>query len=126
MTAYSAVLSGERRADAIVELDYADGSRERLPVTYRQDILATWMAGSDDRSTPEPRLAWQMTNQGSPRLASWLSRIYAVHLANPHPERAVESLALEATDEAFSTPLFFAISAEEPGTAGPSVTAASK
>jgi len=39
-------------------------------------------------------------------------RLFHVRCANPHPERLVRSIAIEASDEPFSGPSIFAITAE--------------
>jgi hypothetical protein len=97
---------------AIVEIDYRDGGRERLPLIYYQDIDATWSESEGKAGNATPRVAWRATNAGTPLAYEKISRIYGVRLANPHPEREVASLALEAVDEAWSSPLIFAITAE--------------
>ena len=112
MAGYGGLAVEKKTAYAIVELDYRDGSRERLPLIYQQDLDATWSENDGKAGNPGPRIAWRATDAGTPLGYQKYSKIYSVHLANPHPEKEVVGLALEAVDEAWSSPLIFAISAE--------------
>jgi len=104
-------------SNAIVEFDYADGSRARQPLLCGADFVPNY---ADDDAARIMKLiqpdggiapvAWRATNIGS--AFHWISTINAVRVVNPHPERVVASIALKATDVAFSSPLFFAITAE--------------
>ncbi|MGA9335296.1 MAG: WD40 repeat domain-containing serine/threonine protein kinase, partial [Rudaea sp.] len=106
---------------SIVELAYADGTRARLPLECWGNMLPSKVDekiavqvrkvqfGSTDHR-PVPPIAWRQTNFGT--TFGWDSMIEAVRLLNPHPERAVSSIALEATDLPYSSPLFFAITTE--------------
>jgi hypothetical protein len=99
---------------AFVEVDYRDGTRARLPLVYGRDI--GW--GMDEREGRKGesglRVAWRETGVGQPRAQRGIARIYLARLVNPSPEKVVAGLALEATDEAWSMPGFFAITLEPP------------
>jgi WD40 repeat protein len=94
---------------AFVELAYRDGTRARLPIIYNRDIKERWRT---DWKTPG-RIAWRLRDfgTGSSDPETYPSLV-AVRLVNPHPDREVASLALEAVDTQFSSPSFFAITAE--------------
>lgn len=104
-------------SNAIVELDYADGTHARLPLLCGQDFVPA-MADDDvakqlgliKSGETMPHAAWRATNISTPFPS--ISTISAVRVVNPHPDRIVSSIALAATDVAFSSPLFFAITAE--------------
>ena len=105
----------KNRPYAMVEIDYRDGGREHLPLIDHRDVDASW---SDEEGKPgevSPRVAWRATNVGAPNGGEATSKIFSVRIANPHPDREVVSLALESVDEAWSAPLFFAITAEPLG-----------
>jgi len=109
----SMLISGETRPYAIVEIDYRDGSRDRLPILYHRDVNESTSWRNAKAGETWARIAWRSRNSyGSPRNRVPPRSIFAVHLANPHPEREVASLALEAGDEAWSSPSFFAITAQ--------------
>lgn len=72
---------------------YADGSLERLPMRYGRD-MTMWT----ERPPGASRVAWRLT---LPRVESGLMEsrtvdLYRIRLANPHPERRVRSLDIEA------------------------------
>jgi hypothetical protein len=115
ITSYDGLYVDEERPFTIVELDYRDGSRERMPLIYLRDIMPTNFYNAGKSGESSPRVAWRATDSGTPRGGVWPSTICAVRLANPHPEREIASLAVEATDEPDSTPLVFAITAEPVG-----------
>ena len=111
LVAATTILNRGPLAYAVVELNYRDGSRERLPILYQRDVYAYWK----EPAQVTARIAWRDIDAGSPSNMHRPFRLYNVHLANPHPERAVASIALEATDEAWSAPAFLAITAEPIG-----------
>jgi WD40 repeat protein len=92
---------------AFVELEYRDGGRARLPIIYNRDIKEWWRTVWD---TPG-RIAWRLRDYGTGRMGMAQSMV-TVRLANPHPQREVASVALEAVKMQFSSPAFFAITAE--------------
>jgi serine/threonine protein kinase len=102
----------ELRAMAIVQLDYRDGSHERLPIQCVGADCSAWFPEADMLDETAPPVAWRSTDAAIPWSVWHATKIYAVHLKNPHPEREVKNLALEAVDEPWSAPMFFAISAE--------------
>jgi WD40 repeat protein len=93
---------------AFVELEYRDGGRARLPIIYNRDIKEWWRTVWD---TPG-RIAWSLRDYGTGRTGQ---SMVTVRLANPHPQREVASVALEAVKMQFSSPAFFAITAEPTG-----------
>jgi hypothetical protein len=99
---------------AFVEIAYRDGGRARLPIVYLKDVD---YVGSDEPAkvgADSARVAWRATMAGTPNVYRTMQKIFAVHLANPQPQREVVSLALEAGDEDWSLPVFFAITLELP------------
>ena len=113
MTGCCMLASHEPHPYAFVELDYADGSRERLAIVYQRDVMEAW---SEDPAGNRARVAW--------RAHDGAFRLFHVRCANPHPERLVRSIAIEASDEPFSGPSIFAITAE-PVEASPNLSATS-
>ncbi|HZX92108.1 MAG TPA: WD40 repeat domain-containing serine/threonine protein kinase [Rudaea sp.] len=93
--------SHEPHPYAFVELDYADGSHERTAIVYQRDVMEAW---SGDPAGNRARVAW--------RAHDVVFRLFHVRCANPHPERLVRSIAIEASEERFSGPSIFAITAE--------------
>lgn len=104
------LLQGRPRAPyAQVVIGYADGSTARVPILYHQHLWEPW---GDPGDAIPARVAWveppprAMVNFESPY------RIYSARLANPHPQRAVSTLAFEATDKPWSGPLILAVTVE--------------
>ena len=93
---------------ATIELQYVDGSKAALAIQARTQVWPWWHDGTD---LPEQPLAYLSQFAETSESSSWnsLSRFYAVRLANPHPEREVESIAIAATPHAWSSPLVLAI-----------------
>ena len=100
------------RPFAVVELDYRDGNRERLPILCLRIDCTVWNPEADLLDKTAPPVAWRATDAGVPWGVWHASKIYSMRLVNPHPEREVASLAIEATNEHWSAPLLFAITAE--------------
>ncbi|GAB3370845.1 hypothetical protein GCM10027431_18980 [Lysobacter rhizosphaerae] len=88
---------------ALIELHYRDGSVAKLPIHSRSEVWAFWHDGTDLPEQPLAYLSQLAYTTG------YVARLYAVHLENPHPEREVQSLALAATDYAWSSPLVLAV-----------------
>jgi len=112
VTGRNSLRSGQASPYAIVEISYRDGSRERLPIIYRRDLDRFWWPTDGYGDTVRARIAWRARNYGTPADYASPNAIFAVRLVNPHPQREVNSLALEATEEAWSAPSFFAITVE--------------
>ena len=110
------------RAMATVQLDYRDGSHERLPIECTGPSCSAWYPEADVLDEPAPRVAWRATDAGIAWSTWHPTKIYTVRLVNPHPEREVESVALEAVDQPWSAPIFFAITAEPLGSTAPPAT----
>lgn len=105
-------------AQAYLLLRYQDGSAARIPIMNGRDV---W-GGPDMGDALPARIAWTGTASGFPD--GFDARLYAARLANPHPDRAVASIAFEAAEFFASGPLVFAVTAELPpaaiAAAGPS------
>lgn len=87
-----------------VVLHYRGGASARLPLMWSRDFLAFW---EDPRQFEQPRVAWFM-----PAANGWGSddtSLFEMRLTNPHPDRVIESIDLEATDQYWSAPIFVAI-----------------
>ncbi len=94
---------------AFVELEYRDGSRARLPIIYNRDIKEWWRTAW----TTPGRIAWRLRDYGTGRMDPGAHpSMVTVRLVNPNPQREVASIALEAVKMQFSSPAFFAITAE--------------
>ncbi|HEX7914324.1 hypothetical protein, partial [Rudaea sp.] len=105
----------KREPYCYVELTYADASKARLPIVYRNDIWESWVNTGDAGTA---HVAWSGSS-GTPGGAP--ARLYAVRLANPYPQRSVASVAFESTDVEWSLPALLAITAET-GTATSAAT----
>lgn len=107
---------------ARIVLNYRDGSHARLPIVWGREFAAYW---DDPNEFRQPQLAWFR-----PPDTGWGSdgtSLFVMRLANPHPERRIESLDLETTQERWSAPAFVAITLEppaDPKTAGMPLAAA--
>jgi len=91
-----------------VVLHYRGGEKARLSLMWSRDFVAFWEDPSQFR---QPRLAWYM-----PMVNGWGSdstSLFEMRLANPHPQRVIESIDLEATEQYWSAPIFVAITLEE-------------
>jgi WD40 repeat protein/tRNA A-37 threonylcarbamoyl transferase component Bud32 len=83
----------QRPAQANLVVHYDDGSVARMPVRYARDV-GMWIEPPPDQS----HVAWRVT---LPRVETGTLYyqtvdLYRVRLANPHPERAVRSVDIEA------------------------------
>lgn len=105
--------TAEPYAYANVRVHYRDGSSTLLPIRTGRDVSATdlglgnvaWVRGDHLRLTGGLR---QMLIN-NPRLL------------NPHPDRLIDSIDLEASKTQWATPVFFAVTAEpvtSPGNSG--------
>ncbi len=92
---------------AIIELRYRDGSKARLSAFYRRDLLP-WWAIATKPPVPVPALLGREDDWQDNDISLW-PLLYSVDLQNPHPEREVVELALEATPYAWSRPAVLAI-----------------
>ncbi|MBS0557328.1 MAG: protein kinase [Proteobacteria bacterium] len=94
------------RAYAYVRLHYRDGSQARLPLRTQREVKG-W--SQFDRPTP---VGWY---QGDVNRILGLASQFIFNnprLANPHPEKIIETIDLETIPNVWSTPVFFAITAE--------------
>jgi hypothetical protein len=93
------------RAYANIRLHYRDGSEALLPIRTQREVPGLT---DHDRPTPIGWASGDLASIGAPR-----SQLYSnPRLPNPHPERIIKSLDLEATKEGWSEPVFIAITAE--------------
>jgi hypothetical protein len=99
---------------ATVRLQYRDGSTEVLPLRTQREVPG-WTAF--DRPVPVGWVQGDHLRQ-SGQLRQLL--ISNPRLANPHPERPLQSLDLEAAAADWSTPVFLAITIEPVTTSAPS------
>jgi hypothetical protein len=100
----------ERRPYAFVEIDYRDGTRERIPLLWLADVNGEDAVGK--KGEVWARVAWRDTGAGLTRDRHAVTQLFQARFVNPHPDKPVASLALEAADEAWSTPAFLAITLE--------------
>ncbi|QSX74932.1 protein kinase [Lysobacter arenosi] len=91
-----------------VVLHYRDGATARLPLIWGRDFVAFW---EDPRQFQQPRLAWYMPMENG--WGSDSTSLFEMRLVNPHPERVIESIDLEATEQYWSAPIFVAITLQE-------------
>ena len=105
MLAALAVAEPQEREYARVRLHYRDGGESVLSIHTQRDVPG--MTGND-RPTP---VGWEYT--GFALVGVLPIQTFAnPRLANPRPERIVESLDLEGTEAGWSEPVFIAITAE--------------
>ncbi len=106
-----AVPTPEVRTYAWVHLHYADGSSAQVPIRTRIEV-----SGLTDDEPPTP-IGW-VTGEVLRQIG--LTRLQLFHnprLPNPHPQRRVLRLDLETPADAWSNPVFLAISIEPVPTA---------
>jgi WD40 repeat protein len=105
MLATLAVPEPQEREYARIRLHYRGGGEAVLPIRTQRDVSG--MTGHDQ---PTP-VGW--SNEGLDAVGVLPIQTFASpRLANPHPERIVESLDLEGSDAGWSEPVFVAITAE--------------
>ena len=98
--------ANEVRDYAWLRLHYADGSRARVPIRTRVEV-----PGLGRREPPTP-IGWIRADFQRQIGMMRLQEISNPRLVNPHPERRIMSLDLETPPDAWSNPVFFAITAE--------------
>lgn len=106
-------IKGEARDPyATLEWDYADGSKARTPLLNRDQMQFSLNPHLAADASPLG-IAWiDLGAQSFGGLFAWAPTTYALHLDNPHPERALRSLALESVATPWSTPVLLAITLE--------------
>lgn len=74
-------------------LHYADGSTERLSVVYGRHV-SNWVSFANGAAKPptDAGLAWTGTNDNTDLNPGMKIHLYAFSVANPHPDREIESL----------------------------------
>jgi hypothetical protein len=100
MYAPQAVPTSEVRDYAYLRVHYTDGGSALLRIRTQREVLAPtsvgWVRGQI------------LTMLGSSRLELYSNP----RLPNPHPEKLIATIDLEAADEGFSEPMFYAVTAE--------------
>ncbi len=97
---------------AMLELAYADGGRTRLPLRYRRDV---WVVAAPIVDTTDAVVAYSALGAAGTmwsRQIPLAAHLYAVRLANPHPERKLVALAWESVRAPHSHPLLLATTIE--------------
>ncbi|MEO8959760.1 MAG: serine/threonine-protein kinase [Rudaea sp.] len=101
------LVESRERLYATVRLHYRDGSQAVVPIRTQREVK-----GWTDHDRPTP-IGWV---QGAMMRVLGVMRQSVVfnnpRLPNPHPEKIVVSLDLETAPSRWSTPVFFAITAE--------------
>jgi hypothetical protein len=95
---------------ATFELTYRDGSRARVPILYRKQLWEWWTDSTEGGS----RLAYLAAGVLDSNPSMYPPLFFEVHLPNPHPEREIASVALEAVDGNRSQPVLLAITIDPP------------
>ena len=93
------------RVYANVRLHYRDGSEAVLPLRTQREVKG-WSA--DDRPTP---VGWSQNALDVIGLTREML-LNNPRLPNPHPEKIVDSIDLETARNGWSTPIFYAMTAE--------------
>jgi hypothetical protein len=84
-------LDGTEVASLVVR--YADGSAERVPIVYGEDVRDWWYDPAQPGRT-RAAVAWTGTNPPARENRQDI-RLFAMTWANPHPDRLVSSIDLE-------------------------------
>ncbi|HSD15902.1 MAG TPA: serine/threonine-protein kinase [Thermomonas sp.] len=105
MTSGAQPRGGKAAPTATFELTYRDGSRVRLPILYRKQLWEWWTGSTEGGS----RLAYLASGILDTNPSMYPPSFFEVRLANPHPEREIASVALEAVDGNRSQPVLLAI-----------------
>jgi WD40 repeat protein len=105
MLASFAIPEPNEREYARIRLHYRDGGQAVLSIRTQRDV-----PGSTGHDRPTP-VGWAHNDLAVIGVLP-IQQFSAPRLANPHPERIVESLDLEASEEGWSEPVFLAITAE--------------
>jgi hypothetical protein len=105
MLAQFALPEPSEREYARVRLHYRGGGQATLSIRTQRDVPG--MTGHD-RPTP---IGWAENELATIGVLP-IQQFASPRLANPHPERIIESLDLEDSEEGWSEPVFLAITAE--------------
>jgi hypothetical protein len=93
------------RTYASVRLHYRDGGEAVLPIRTQREV-----PGMTDHDRPTP-IGWAINAFATIGVVP-LQIFSNPRLPNPHPERIIATLDLEASDKEWSEPVFIAITAE--------------
>ena len=91
---------------ASVRLHYVDGSSAILQIRTQREVPGL---SETDRPTP---FAWAISDKHRLQGDPGQRRISSPRLPNPHPERLIATIDLEAAQDRFAQPVFFAVTAE--------------
>ncbi len=106
MYAPQAIPTSEVRDYAYLRVHYTDGSSALLRIRTQREV-----PGSTSHDAPTP-VGW-LPGRILIVLGSSRQELYSnPRLPNPHPEKLIETIDLEAANEGFSEPMFFAVTAE--------------
>jgi len=106
MYASQAIPTSEVRDYAYLRVHYTDGASALLRIRTQREV---WGSTSHDAPTP---VGW-VTGRILVLLGSSKLELYNnPRLPNPHPEKLIATIDLEAADEGFSEPMFYAVTAE--------------
>ncbi len=91
----------QQKADAGTNLGeyvirYADGSKERIPITYGRNLIDWWDTGLKKDDLPEARIAWQGSNEMLDKRPQPDIKIglWALTWTNPHPDKEIATIDL--------------------------------
>lgn len=98
-----------RQPFAYLDINYADGGHARIPIIYGRDMMTAWIEAGDALPI---RIAWVETGPQPNIFPNPRYRLYAARFPNPHPQRAVSSIAFSATELAWSAPMILATTLE--------------
>jgi WD40 repeat protein len=96
----------DERNYAYLRIHYHDGSESELPIRTNREV-----SGSPDGASPAP-IAWDYGRDLDLLGILAMRAMNNPRLPNPHPERLVDSIDIEASEETFSAFAVFAITAE--------------
>lgn len=80
-------------------IHFADGTSERIPVVYGQNVANWWSFTKNPQELPaNARIAWSGTNDVTDLNPGVKLRLYATTWSNPHPERVITSIDASSKD----------------------------
>lgn len=92
---------------------YDDGSTETIPIEYGHDVRDWWALG-DSLPASKGKAVWTGVNEASRDFRGMRVeiRLYKSTWDNPHPEKAIERLDYQSTNETSASPFLVAATAE--------------
>jgi WD40 repeat protein len=94
------------------QVHYSDGSLERIPIIYGEDVRDWWFQQEEPLTATRSRLAWTGTNQSSENRGMSL-RLYLSTWDNSTPEKVIERIDYASTLSSCA-PFLIALTAESP------------